>query len=284
MTEWRRRRLWTSLGAAALLTPAFGLSAAGIETAGKDGVRAIGDGIVSLAPQAGGEGGGEGGEGGGEGGESGVDPQAAVSDPVVFLTALDVIRAHYLAGIAAYKHGDRTAAAEMFVHPISEVYYDLEAAFEARDVAPFEAEMLKAGDLALADAPNDAILAAADAVLAATDRAAARAPQSEKSLAAIEAAVIADMIDRAALQYRLVEKGEAGDAWLDGYGYRKAAERRAAKADAITDPRFLEKLEETLDYLGRVYPDTLEPADEPLAAGVLLAASARVALAASSMR
>jgi hypothetical protein len=264
-----------------------GLSAAANQDAEERAHNPRGDDLTRTAYasviQQGGEG-GEGGESGGEGGESGVDPVAAQHDPVVYLTALDVIRAHYLAGLAAYRADDHQAGAEMFVHPISEVYYDLEAAFKAQGVDPFVEAMFKAGDLAFAGEPTEKVEAAVKTVLAATDAAAKKAPRANHATAAIEAAVIADMVDRAALQYRLVAAGDNKDAWLDGYGYLKAAQRRADLIREQLDPRFRDALDETLTLLSSAYPEGLKPADEALDPGLLLAKAGRVSLLASGLR
>lgn len=294
------------LGAAALITPGLAtggmamadkpLSEPGLSTAanqdavehahnprGDDLTRTAYASVVQQGGEGGGEG-GEGGEGGGEGGESGVDPVAAQHDPVVYLTALDVIRAHYLAGLAAYRAEDHQAGAEMFVHPISEVYYDLEAAFKAQGVDPFVEAMFKAGDLAFAGKPTQKVEAAVKTVLAATDAAAKKAPRANHSTAAIEAAVIADMVDRAALQYRLVAAGDNKDAWLDGYGYLKAAQRRADLIREQLDPRFRDALDETLALFSSAYPESLKPADKALDPGLLLAKAGRVSLLASGLQ
>ena len=69
------------------------------------------DGAAEAAPNyaMAGEGEGEG-AGGNSGGEFGIDPEAAANDPVIYLTALEVMRAHYVAGLAALEAGERSAA------------------------------------------------------------------------------------------------------------------------------------------------------------------------------
>ncbi|HEY8578698.1 MAG TPA: hypothetical protein VIL72_02345, partial [Beijerinckiaceae bacterium] len=147
-----RMKVWAGLGAAALVQSTV-MDPASLLLTGKPTPPAYAQG-------------GEGGEAGG-GGEGGVDVQAARTDPVAYITALDVVRAHYLAGWAAYEAGDHTAGMEMFVHPISEVYVDMEPVFEARGVAPFGKDMEAAGELAGRQAPAAEVRAAVDRVLAA---------------------------------------------------------------------------------------------------------------------
>ena len=117
----------------------------------------------------------QGGEGG-EGGEGGVSAETAATDPAAFIAALDVVAAHYLAGRGAYGAGQPQAAAELFAHPIAEVYADMEPMFQARGVAPFREAMERASELALARAPQGTVASAVDTVLAALSAAEAGAP------------------------------------------------------------------------------------------------------------
>lgn len=264
MTQWRRRRLWTSLGMAALVAPS-GLALADLPVDG---------GATALVGQPAGE--------GGEGGEGGVDPARAAEDPVVWLIALDVIRAHYLAGLGAWRAGETLAGAEMFVHPIGEIYIDLEPVFEARGVPLFLEAMQRAGDLAFAEAPEDEVVAAVDEVLAAIDAAEAGAPSSTASPARVEAEVIAEMVDRAALQYRRAAAGDAGEAYLDGFGFFRAAQQRAARAEAAiaaVDAGAAEALRRSLATLAAAYPGARRPATLDSDPATLLAASSGLALA-----
>ncbi len=135
----RRTRIWTTVGTAALL----GGLAACSDPAGEAGESGEHGQAAATAHQAPttpafseGEGEGEG-EGGGGGGEFGIDPVAAGNDPVVYGIAIEVMRAHYLAGIDAFQAGDRTAGAEMFAHPISEIYIDFEPVLDALGAPQF---------------------------------------------------------------------------------------------------------------------------------------------------
>lgn len=283
MTQWRRRRLWTSLSAAALLAPS---AAVALSPSAESGEKQT---LATAAPAAGAATPArvqaQGGEGG-EGGEGGVDPERAARDPAAYLIALDVIRAHYLAGLGAYAAGDRRAAAEMFVHPIAEVYYTLEPIFEARGVPPFVDAMTEAGELAFAGADLATIREAGETVLTATEEAARHAPETARTRAAVEAAVIADMIDRAARQYAFAKSQRIKGAYLDGYGYFKAA---ASRADSMKmairdrDEKAWARLEAALDELAAAYPEAAPPESLDAETGRLLSTASRAVLATGSL-
>lgn len=185
---------------------------------------------ASAGHGEGGEGGeaGEAGEGGEEGGEFGIDTEAAATDPVVYLSAIEVMRAHYLAGLAALQAGERAAASEMFSHPVSEIYIDFEPVIEARGGTVMLEEMNQAAVLHFQGASREEIEAAVAVVLDLLDANEAVAPMSDESQARIDAAVIVDLGERAALQYGFVQSdAAAGEAWLDAYGFNAAAQSYA---------------------------------------------------------
>lgn len=289
-----RTKLWTSISAAALIAASGAVAGMASSSAGEgagshadapQGKAASGSFLVASG-EGEGEGKGEGGEGEGgegEGGERGVDPAEAAKDPVAYLSALDVIRAHYLAGEAMLEvEGGRQAGGEMFAHPISEVYIDLEPVFEERGAPLFLDEMTEAVDLALGQAPADEVKAAAAKVYAAIDAAEETAPASDSSEAAIEAALMADMFDRAAKQYDTA-MGPAGtdEAWIDGYGFWKVAEKRAAhlKPELGEEQAGLaEEIAAAEELFANAYASVEKPGEAPVEAGTLLAASSRISL------
>lgn len=303
MTQRKRRWLWTTVGAVALMAPqgvqANGLTSPG--TAGKaeapaaektpasaegghsggGAQRSTPPGLSSTAQ------GGEGGEGGeaGQGGEGGVDPARAANDATTYLIALDVIRAHFIAGRDAYAAGDREAGTEMFAHGMSEVYVDLEDTFRERGAEPFGEALNEAITKAADGAPQEEVAAAADTVIAALDAAAEKAPQDGGGPGA-QAQTIAEMIDRAALQYSAALKEPEGEAYLDGYGLYKAAEARAeALLESLGSDQtdFGDTLREALSLLAEAYPSVEAPEPLPEMSGELLGAASRVALGASSL-
>ncbi|WP_300545159.1 hypothetical protein [Maricaulis sp.] len=265
----RRTRIWTTVGTAALAGTLAGCSEPADETGSEDPARseqpatpsAPADTQPAAAP-AFSEGEGEG-EGGGGGGEFGIDPEAAASDPVVYMIALEVMRAHYLAGIDAFEAGDRAAGAEMFAHPISEIYIDFEPVLEALGAPLFGETMTEASVAPYSGEGDDAVAAKVEAVIAAIDEAAEFAPRSEVSDGAVHARVLADLVERGALQYRVVASdAAAGEAYLDGYGFAKAAERYAGNhMDSIeaVSPQAAAALADAMTQLDAAFPAALRP-------------------------
>lgn len=224
---------------------------------------------------------------GGEGGEMGVDPATARSDPKVFLEALAVIRAHYLAGAAAFHAGGHDAAAEMFVHPIGEIYFDLEKVLEELGAPAFLDEMQAASDLALQRSEGDVVDAAVALVLAKLDQVTEKAPASDIADHIVKAEVLARMIDRAALQYQFAVANEgAGEAWLDGYGFYLTA--YALAEDLI--PKLRDKdvpaaqmAAEAVLLLSIAFPSVLAPEEFAVEPSQVIAVSSRYALSISGL-
>ena len=275
----RRTRIWTTVGTVALLG---GLAACGDPAgeAGESGEHGQAATSSHQAPStpAFSEGEGEGeGEGGGGGGEFGIDPVAAENDPVVYGIALEVMRAHYLAGIDAFQAGDRTAGAEMFAHPISEIYIDFEPVLAALGAPMFGDTMNAAAVAPFSGDSDDEIQAKVEAVIAALDLAEAHAPQGEASAGAVYARVLSDLVERGALQYRLVTTSpDAGEAYLDGYGFAKAAERYAARHRdeiASADADLATRFDAVIADLLVAFPTALPPETLTVDADTMLAAS-----------
>lgn len=269
----RRTRIWTTVGTAALIGGLAGCSEPASETpadevpqneAQQHSTDTATQTENAPAAPAGGWSEGEGeGEGGTGGGEFGIDPVAAENDPVVYMIALEVMRAHYLAGIDAYRAGDRTAGAEMFAHPISEIYIDFEPVLENLGAPLFGETMTDASVAPYSGAGEAEVVARVEDVLTAIDNAAGYAPQSDRPEGTVHAQVMADLVERAALQYRVVASdAAAGEAYLDGYGFTKAAERYAAghmDAIAAQTPDVAEALSGVLTRLQTAYPAALQP-------------------------
>jgi len=267
---WTRTKLWIGLGAFALVQAS---GAAAPDAAAQ----------TSSLPAASETGQGDEGGEGGEGGEAGIDAARAGIDPVAFLGALDVIAAHVLAAREAYAVGQATAAAELFAHPIAEVYIELEAVFEALGVPPFVATLERGSALALEGAPMQRVAAAAGAALEALAVAEAFAPGDGATFAARTQAV-AEMLDRAALQYAAAAKQpDMLEPYLDGYGMAQAAKRRAATIlpglQGGKSPEQAASLTTALAALDQAYPGPLRPASAAIAPGAVLAAASRAKLA-----
>lgn len=254
-----RMKLWAGIGAAALMQASWMDKAA---------VASPQQPIMLVAA------GGEAGEGG-EGGEAGIDPAAARTDPVVFITALDVIRAHYLAGQRAYAAGDKTAAHELFVHPISEVYVDLKPVLEERGGTDMMPTLEKAGEVASQGKPRAEIDAVVKEVLVAVDKAETFAPPGKDPLA-INAALLSEFLGRAAQQYSTARKSTEDEPYLDGLGLYLVAKQRAdrqMKALVAKSPDAAKKVAAALNELVKAYPGAKAPSNKPEMPAMLAAVS-----------
>ncbi|WP_417486341.1 hypothetical protein [Maricaulis sp.] len=255
----RHTRIWTSAGTAALLGGLAGCSGPSEAPTGPETHQ---ESVVNPAVPAFSEGEGEG-ESAGSGGEFGIDPAEAGRDPVVFLIALEVMRAHYLAGIDAFEAGDRTAGAEMFAHPISEIYIDFEPVLEARG-APLFGDTMTDASVAPYSGESDEVIAAHVAdVVAAIDTASAYAPEGGMSPAGVHARVLVDLVERAALQYEvLATNPDAHEPYLDGYGFSRAARRYAGnhlERVAQVDPDLALLFGQAVTTLERAFPSATRP-------------------------
>lgn len=222
----------------------------------------------------------------GEGGEGpGFDAARAKDDPVVFETALEMAAAHYHAGRAAYAAGNQAEGAEMFAHGISEVYVDLEPALKHVGVADFKTLMEHTVELASAGKPTAEVDGAVDAVLAALVAARGHTPASTLAPAEVRRQVFAEVMNRAAHNYMIASRGTSRDAYLDGYGYRIAAEARAPGIVAdlkATSPGDIAKVEAALAALKSGYASIEKPATGTISAGDLSVAVSKALLAVGS--
>ncbi len=260
-----RRMIWLGVGAAVLLP--------GLGSVDERPTRLLG----GFARAEGGE--------AGEGGEGGVDAEVARRDPVAFGTALAVVDAHLLAGLAAIEAGERELGATLFGHAIAEVYVELEPVLEAQGVGPFLAELEAAQKVAV-EGDAGAVRAAVDRVLAITAAAMDRAPADGRSRLAIEATVLAETIDRAALQYQAAaSRPDDLEAYLDGVGWKLVAERRAGAVLpqlARAAPEVATALRAAVAALQPLYPAARPGA--PADTGAALAAAAAAKLAVAGLR
>ena len=260
----RKKILLGQAGVAALLIGLTSCSPANEgEGEGESAVSGGGEeGGYSVPVGEGESGEGEGDEGPG-GGEFGIKPSQAAENPVTFMTALEVMRAHYLAGLAAYEIDRRAVAAEMFTHPISEIYIDLEDVLIGLEAPLFGDQLATAAAAPFDGSSDDEIRAAAHAVMAAIDEAENHAPQSDHSAASIQAQVLTNMIVRAALQYEFAMASDVRNSpYLDGYGFFKSAETIATRhMDEIRnlDTGVADALSNAMTSLAIAYPTVLAP-------------------------
>jgi hypothetical protein len=230
---------------------------------------------------------GEGGEGGGEGGESGeggVNVAAAATDPVVYLSALALVEAHVRAAAEAAGAGQQQAAAEMFAHPVSEVLVDMQPTFQQLGVANFEEPFIAASTATAQGAAPAEVRRQAEGLLDTLEAAEARAPAGGLRNPDVAAAVIADMVDRGALQYGAAKASDAYEPYLDGYGFLLTArawrERHGAEI-ARAAPETARKIDAAIAALETAYPTATRPATLGANEGALLAAASQVKLATS---
>ncbi|MBO6797703.1 hypothetical protein [Maricaulis sp.] len=260
----RKSKLWSQVGAMALMG---GLAACGGEMGegGSEHGQPVDDqtALSSHAGEGEGESGAEGENESGGGGEFGIDPELARQDPVVYLSALEVIRAHYLAGIGALEDGGRSAAAEMFAHPISEIYVDLEEVVIALGAENFLDLMSDASAAPFDGRSDEEVGAAVTRVLNAINAAETFRPATEESEASVYAKVMAGLIHRAVLQYQFAAaEPRAVEAYLDGFGFERAASDIAGRqmpAIRMENAALADALEAALAALAEVYPTAVRP-------------------------
>lgn len=231
--------------------------------------------------------GGEAGEGGGEGGEAGIDVENAAKDPVEYGVALQVIAAHYHAGLAAYEGKEQEAGAQMFAHGLSEVYFEMEDVFKKLGVTDLGKKLEETVSAANEKKPAADVKRRVNAVLAALTAAEKVAPKSSASPQAVKAHVAAEMIDRAAAQFAVVQKDSNLEAYLDGLGFAMAARDQARtvlpwlhKLDGKKEKAFRQALALT----GQAYPGIKRPEKSKVTEGDLLSAASGAKLAVSSLQ
>lgn len=211
---------------------------------------------------------------------SGVSADEADRDPVAYLTALDMIAAYYHAGRDVYLAGEPESAAAIFAHPIDAIYAELDPVFTKRGIAPFDAQMELASELAATQAPQDKVKDAVNAVLASLTEAALRAPTPGARSLGVQARVLADMIDRAAREYRAsaATAPEEETPYLDGYGFYQAAKARAdtvLERIAAKDRAAAAATREALALLARAYSQAQRPDRLPVEPGAVVDQAAR---------
>lgn len=218
----------------------------------------------------------------GEGGEGGVDPARAAEDPLVYLSALAVVEAHIRAARDAVGIGEREAASEMFAHPVSEVLIDMAPTFAQLGVPAFDSQLSAASAAVFAGEDAAAIAARAHRILETLDAAAAKAPGGGGGNPDVAAGVIADLIDRAALQYPAASASSAYGPYLDGYGFRVTAEAwwdRYATPIRQASPEAATAIETALAQTRQAYPTPARPARLSADPAALLSAASTLKLA-----
>jgi hypothetical protein len=227
--------------------------------------------------------GGEGGEG--EGGEGGINLETVADDPVEYAIALQVIAAHYDAGLAAYAGGEREAGAQMFAHGHSEIYSVMEELFKKIGVTELGPSLEAAVAAAVDKKPLKQVTQKVDAVRKALQDAKRRGPQAAAPARA-DVYVVGELIERAAAQYSVALKDPTLEPYLDGLGFAIAARREAKSVTAMlrTDKKAEAAVQAALKLVQQAYPGAKRPSKGAVSESQLLVAATRARLAVSSYR
>jgi hypothetical protein len=290
------RKLWIGIGAFVLAgndAPTVPAAQAAVFTAEPPPARALKPYVdnhtrsaVRLAQAFTSGAGGEAGEGG-EGGEAGINVETAAKDPLEYGIALQVIAAHYHAGLAAYAAGEREAGAQMFAHGLSEVYVEMEEVFKSLGVKGLGGRLDAAVAAANAKKPAAEVRRKVREVYAALKAAEKRAPKSPLSARAVRAQVAAEMVERAAAQFAASRKDDSLEPYLDGLGFAIAA--REQSKDILPwlrkiDPRKAKALARGVTLAAQAYPGIKRPDQSKVALSDFLAAASGTKLAVSSLK
>lgn len=282
----KNRKIWIGVGAFVLA----GTGAGSPEGIAKDSFSSSSEktfaerpSLIQLVQATGTDARGE----GGEGGEAGIDIDAASRDPLAYGIALQVIAAHYHAGLAAYETGEREAGAQMFAHGLSEVYVEMEDNFKKLGVTDLGPKLEAAVAAASEKKPVPEVQRRANAVFAALTAAEKKAPKSEQSAMAVKAQLIAELIDRSAAQYDVTTKDNSLEAYLDGLGFVVAARKHAAavlpqlkKQDRAKEAT----IQRALAMAAQAFPGAKRTNNSKVTVGDFLAAASAAKLAVSGLK
>ena len=223
---------------------------------------------------------------GGEGGEAGIDVAAAANDPVEYGVALQVIAAHYYAGLAAYEANEFEAGAQMFAHGLSEVYVEMEDILRQRGVTTLGKKLEAAVEGASEKLPPPQIRQRVRAVLDALAAAEKASPVSAGPVQVTRVQVVANLLNRAATQYSVSLNDKNLEPYLDGLGFAVAARTEAAKILPWLRGRDKQKaaaISAALALAKQAYPGIRRPSAQ-LPTGRFLAASSSAMLAVSNWK
>lgn len=275
----KKTKLWLGVGVAVIAgtAPAApGSPADLLRSARTNGTLQVSEtGALELAQNIRGEGGEN------ESGEGGIDASAADKDPVRYGIALQVIAAHFRAGLAAYEAGEIQAGMAMFAHGHSEVYAEMEDVFKRRGVDGLGEKLEAAIAAAHRKAPVVEVGKIVEEVYAALTIAEKAGPKSSLSSLSIKTRIVADMLDRAASQYGLATKKDATlETYLDGLGFALAARSEAASILPQlekTSPAAAKSIRAALDLAATAYPGMSRGNTTDVAKFLAAASAARIA-------
>jgi hypothetical protein len=217
----------------------------------------------------------------------GIDIAAADSDPVEYGAALQVIAAHCHAGLAAYEAKETEAGAQMFAHGLSEVYVEMEDILRRRGVTTLGKKLEAAVAAASSGSPAATVRRRVRAVLDALAAAGKAGPTSAAPALAVKADIVANLINRAAMQYGASLEDKNLEPYLDGLGFGLAAKREAAKILPRLrrlDKRKAAAISTALAITKDAFPGLPRPNEPKVPAGKFLAAASSAALALSNWK
>jgi hypothetical protein len=223
---------------------------------------------------------------GGEGGEGGINLETVADDPAEYAMALQVIAAHYDAGLAAYAGGEREAGAQLFAHGLSEIYAVMDDLFKKLGVTTLGKTLEDAVAAAADNKPLPDVGRRVDAVRAALRDALLRGPKAG-SPKRMQAYLVGELLERAAAQYAVALKDPTLEPFLDGLGFTLAAKREAAAVLTSlrkSDPRAAAALDSALKLAQRAYPGVKKPTGNIVPESEFLVAASRARLAVSAYR
>jgi hypothetical protein len=280
----RRARLLASLSTIAV-TGALALSACGAEGEGEGEAAKPADAHAGHAAVGEGEG-----EGGAKpaapvGGESeGGAIIGAESDPVAYLSALQIVRGHLKAGVELYAGGDRTLGPQHLRHPQAEILTSLSPAFAtygATGVVEAIDALASAGETGAEPAALAGLHADALKTIGAASEAVKVSVRDRLLAAAKTLTVAGDEYAIAVKGGEIVNLHEYHDAWgfiavvigdLEGMTGANAAE-----TDAIGRALGQARMAET------IAPSVVPPAGPLKDASAIYGAAARIEIAASAL-
>lgn len=182
------------------------------------------------------------------------------TDDVAYLSRLGLMRGHLQVGMELYRAGHVMHAKSHMKHPGDELYAALEGVFAARGSEGFAAELEALATVVENESPVAAVDAAYEDVRGAIARAESHAAAGLPTNAAVQAAIVVNLVETAAEEYGIgVAAGRVTDVheYQDAYGFtRVAIERAGAAWDRIETPearrvlaRIADDLEEGLTAL-----------------------------------
>ncbi|MFV0276585.1 MAG: hypothetical protein ACK5HY_05290 [Parahaliea sp.] len=270
----KRTKLWSSLSLAALV------GGSAVSQAAED-ERLL---LAASAVDAGQAVAAAGSEGEGEG-EGAVAQDPATND-VAYLTQLGLMRGHLLVGLELYRQGHIEHARTHMKHPKSELYANLQPAFDTRKAAGF-ARQLEALAAAVEgdDSERASVEAAYEAVLAGIGQAeshTAKLPPAARLQVAVNLVrTAADEYGIGVVEAKVVNAHE----YQDAYGFTNVAQDMVGQMDAAGDAGLADTLAQVRGLIQSLFDANAWPAIMPpdtvgVDASLLYGAAARIEIVA----